>query len=110
MSDDMPCTLSRRRALWVIGSAPFFSSCARTAPIRVASKHFVESVIIAEAYAASLESASFVVQRKMFLGIAQELADGTNRPARYPLKDGHNARPRALFIRLREPEVHTGEG
>jgi osmoprotectant transport system substrate-binding protein len=77
MSDGMPCTLSRRRALWVIGSAPFFSSCARTAPIRVASKNFVESVIIAEAYAASLESASFVVQRKMFLGIAQELADGT---------------------------------
>lgn len=65
-------TLSRRRALALLGAAPVAASCAfdRSA-IRVGSKNFTESFVIAEIYAQSLEAAGMRVERLFNLGSTQ---------------------------------------
>jgi osmoprotectant transport system substrate-binding protein len=66
-------TLSRARALTWIASAPFFVACtgARAGTVRVGSKNFTESFIIAEIYAQALEGAGLPVERHFNLGSTQ---------------------------------------
>jgi osmoprotectant transport system substrate-binding protein len=64
--------VSRRRALTLVGATPFVARCAFDAStIRVGSKNFTESFVIAEIYAQALEAAGFRVQRLFNLGSTQ---------------------------------------
>jgi osmoprotectant transport system substrate-binding protein len=64
--------LSRGRALAVLGAAPFVSHCALDgSAVRVGSKNFTESFVIAEIYAQALERAGFRVERLFNLGSTQ---------------------------------------
>jgi osmoprotectant transport system substrate-binding protein len=65
--------MNRARALGLLSASVFLRGCAARA-IRVGSKNFAESVVVAEIYASALESASCKVERKMLLGDAQALA------------------------------------
>ncbi len=64
--------LSRRRALALVAVAPLAASCAfdRSA-VRVGSKNFTESFVIAEIYAQALEAAGLRVERLFNLGSTQ---------------------------------------
>ncbi len=64
--------LSRRRALALVAAAPLAARCGfdRSA-IRVGSKNFTESFVIAEIYAQSLEAAGIRVERLFNLGSTQ---------------------------------------
>jgi osmoprotectant transport system substrate-binding protein len=63
---------SRRRALGLIAATPLFAGCVfdRSA-IRVGSKNFTESFVIAEIYAQSLEGTGLHVRRLFNLGSTQ---------------------------------------
>ncbi|MGA8534606.1 MAG: glycine betaine ABC transporter substrate-binding protein [Candidatus Tumulicola sp.] len=65
-------TLSRARALALLACGPLAASCgARTGIVRVGSKNFTESFVIAEIYAQALERAGLRVQRRFNLGSTQ---------------------------------------
>ena len=65
-------TLTRARALAVLGAAPLLGRCALDrAQVRVGSKNFTESFLIAEIYAQALERAGLRVGRLFNLGSTQ---------------------------------------
>jgi osmoprotectant transport system substrate-binding protein len=64
-------TLSRARAIALLSSAPFVASCASHPAVRVGSKNFTESILIAEIYAQALEGAGYRVDRRLNLGSTQ---------------------------------------
>lgn len=62
-------TLSRARALALIGSTVALARCGAGGPrIRVGSKNFTESIVIAEIYSRALENAGLKVERRLNLG------------------------------------------
>ena len=64
--------LSRRRALGLFAAAPLIAGCAfDPSAIRVGSKNFTESFVIAEIYAQALEGAGMHVARLFNLGSTQ---------------------------------------
>jgi osmoprotectant transport system substrate-binding protein len=61
--------LSRARALALIGSTVALTKCGAGGPtIRVGSKNFTESIVIAEIYSRALERAGLNVERRLNLG------------------------------------------
>lgn len=68
--------LTRARVLSFLGSAVALLSCHRHSSVRVSSKNFAESIIVAEAYASVLETACLPVDRVMIGGDANALAQG----------------------------------
>jgi osmoprotectant transport system substrate-binding protein len=61
--------LNRARALALIGSTVALARCSAGGPrIRVGSKNFTESIVIAEIYARALERAGLKVERHLNLG------------------------------------------
>jgi osmoprotectant transport system substrate-binding protein len=63
---------TRRQALASLAAFPLLARCAGFNPsIRVGSKNFTESFIIAEVYAQTLEAAGFTVTRRFNLGSTQ---------------------------------------
>lgn len=65
-------TLTRRRALALVAATPWLARCAfDPTAIRVGSKNFTESFVIAEIYAQSLEAAGMRVERLFNLGSTQ---------------------------------------
>ncbi len=61
--------LRRTALLWTLVSAPLaLPAAADTAPVRIASKNFNESYILAEVIAQRLEADGFAVERKFGLG------------------------------------------
>ncbi len=60
--------VSRARAIALLGSAALLPQCAGGDVIRVGSKNFTESIIIAEIYAQALENAGMRVARRLNLG------------------------------------------
>jgi osmoprotectant transport system substrate-binding protein len=65
-------TISRARALALIGSVAVLPQCAaRSGAVRVGSKNFTESIVIAEIYAQALERAGIRVERRLNLGSTQ---------------------------------------
>jgi len=65
-------TLSRRRALAAIAATPLLTRCFfDSSRIRVGSKNFTESFVIAEIYAQALEAAGLEVDRLFNLGSTQ---------------------------------------
>jgi osmoprotectant transport system substrate-binding protein len=64
--------LTRKRSIAVLASLPLLARCAGlTSSIRVGSKNFTESFVIAEIYAQALEAAGFTVARRFNLGSTQ---------------------------------------
>lgn len=65
--------VSRARALALLSAAPFAAGCnlRRSGSVRIGSKNFTESFIIAEIYAQALESAGIHVERFFNLGSTQ---------------------------------------
>lgn len=64
--------MTRARALSLLGSAPLLVACGgRGNAVRVGSKNFTESFIIAEIYAQALEAAGLHVERRFNLGSTQ---------------------------------------
>lgn len=63
--------VDRRSALALIGGFALLPSCASGGSIKVGSKNFTESLVIAEIYAQALEAAGFRVTRHMNLGSTQ---------------------------------------
>ena len=63
--------LSRARALALLGSAAILPQCAGGGAIRVGSKNFTESFVIAEIYAQALERVGLRVVRRFNLGSTQ---------------------------------------
>jgi osmoprotectant transport system substrate-binding protein len=64
-------SLTRRRALTLLACAPLVSACGSHAGVRVGSKNFTESFVIAEIYAQALERAGLRVERRFNLGSTQ---------------------------------------
>ena len=65
-------TFTRARALALLGSVPFLARCGgASSAIRIGSKNFTESIVIAEVYAQALEAAGLTVQRRLNLGSTQ---------------------------------------
>jgi osmoprotectant transport system substrate-binding protein len=64
-------TLSRRAALGLLASAAAFASCGPRSNVRIGSKNFTESYVIAEIYAQALERAGLRVDRRFNLGATQ---------------------------------------
>jgi osmoprotectant transport system substrate-binding protein len=65
-------TIDRARAIALVAAAPLFASCGtRETAIRVGSKNFTESFVIAEIYAQALERAGLSVRRRLNLGSTQ---------------------------------------
>ena len=65
-------TLSSGRALAVLAAAPLLARCAfDPSAVRVGSKNFTESFVIAEIYAQALEAAGMHVERLFNLGSTQ---------------------------------------
>jgi osmoprotectant transport system substrate-binding protein len=62
---------TRRRALGALASFALLPACAPPDTIRVGSKNFTESILIAEIYALALEAAGMRVQRRLDLGSTQ---------------------------------------
>jgi osmoprotectant transport system substrate-binding protein len=61
--------LTRARALALLGSAAAFASCGSSGPrVRIGSKNFTESIVIAEIYARALENSGLKVERHLNLG------------------------------------------
>jgi osmoprotectant transport system substrate-binding protein len=68
----MSAPLPRRRALALLAATPLLARCAfDPSAIRVGSKNFTESFVIAEIYAQSLEAAGLHVERLFNLGSTQ---------------------------------------
>lgn len=63
--------LSRARAIALISSAAILPQCGSRGAIRVGSKNFTESIVVAEIYAQSLENAGLHVERRLNLGSTQ---------------------------------------
>ncbi|MBV8530020.1 MAG: hypothetical protein JO104_01780, partial [Candidatus Eremiobacteraeota bacterium] len=64
--------VTRRRALAVGAAAPLLAGCAfGGSRVRVGSKNFTESFIIAEIYAQALEAGGMRVERLFNLGSTQ---------------------------------------
>ncbi|HMF27627.1 MAG TPA: glycine betaine ABC transporter substrate-binding protein [Candidatus Cybelea sp.] len=64
--------ISRRRALALAATAPLLTRCVfNRSAVRVGSKNFTESFVIAEIYAQSLEAAGMPVERLFNLGSTQ---------------------------------------
>ena len=64
--------LSRARALALLGCAPLLPACgSRSGSVRIGSKNFTESFVIAEIYAQGLERAGLRVERRFNLGSTQ---------------------------------------
>ncbi len=64
--------MRRRHALALLGAAPLAAGCAfDPSALRVGSKNFTESFVIAEIYARALEAAGFRVTRLFNLGSTQ---------------------------------------
>jgi len=63
--------LTRAQAIALVAAAPLLARCGSTSAIRVGSKNFTESFIIAEIYAQALEGAGMQVQRRFNLGSTQ---------------------------------------
>jgi osmoprotectant transport system substrate-binding protein len=64
-------TVSRRDALGFLAGAVALSSCGTRSNVRVGSKNFTESYIIAEIYSQALERAGLTVDRRFNLGATQ---------------------------------------
>ena len=63
--------ITRARALAILGAAAMLPRCAGRFPIRIGSKNFTESIVIAEIYAQALEGAGLTIQRRFNLGSTQ---------------------------------------
>ena len=63
--------VTRKHALAALASVPLLTRCATLRSIRVGSKNFTESFVIAEIYAQTLEAAGFTVSRRFNLGSTQ---------------------------------------
>lgn len=63
--------LTRKRAIAALASLPLLARCAGSSSIRVGSKNFTESFVIAEIYAQALEAGGFRVARRFNLGSTQ---------------------------------------
>ncbi len=63
------CT--RRRALALLGSIAALPSCSVGKRVRIGSKNFTESIVIAEIYAQALERKGVAVERRLNLGSTQ---------------------------------------
>lgn len=63
--------LSRARALALFSSVLALPHCAARTSIRIGSKNFTESIVIAEIYAQALEGAGLTVERRLNLGSTQ---------------------------------------
>lgn len=63
--------LSRGRVLALLGAALAVPACGGRGAIRVGSKNFTESILIAEIYAQALERAGYRVVRRLNLGSTQ---------------------------------------
>ena len=64
--------MTRGRAIALVGSALAFARCSsRSNAVRVGSKNFTESLVIAEIYAQALERAGMQVERRFNLGSTQ---------------------------------------
>lgn len=64
--------ISRTRAIALLGATPLFAGCAFDgSAVRVGSKNFTESFVIAEIYAQALEGAGMRVERLFNLGSTQ---------------------------------------
>lgn len=63
--------VTRGRAILLAASALALPQCAARNSIRVGSKNFTESIVIAEIYAQALEAAHFSVERRFNLGSTQ---------------------------------------
>lgn len=61
-------TLSRRRAIALIGCTPLVAACGGATAVTVGSKNFTESFVIAEIYAQALEHGGLRVRRRFNLG------------------------------------------
>ncbi len=62
---------SRRRALALLASAAVLPQCSGRRRVRVGSKNFTESIVIAEIYAQALERHGVAVERRLNLGSTQ---------------------------------------
>jgi osmoprotectant transport system substrate-binding protein len=72
--------LTRARALALLAGAPLFAACgSRGGSVRVGSKNFTESLVIAEIYAQALEAAGLHVERRLNLGSTQILLAAMSR-------------------------------
>ena len=66
-------SVTRGRAIALLSAAAVLPRCSAPHAIRVGSKNFTESIIIAEIYAQALESAGLRVERRFNLGSTQIL-------------------------------------
>ena len=64
-------TVSRARALALVASVPLLAQCGTANAVRVGSKNFTESIVVAEIYARALEDAGMTVERRLDLGSTQ---------------------------------------
>lgn len=64
-------TLTRARALALLGGTLILPRCASSNALRVGSKDFVEDITIAQIYAGALQRAGFTVEKRMDLGSTQ---------------------------------------
>ncbi len=64
-------TVTRARAIALAAASIALPSCASPSRLRVGSKNFTESIVIAEIYAQALEAAGFHVERRFNLGSTQ---------------------------------------
>jgi len=62
---------TRANALAAIAALPLLAACGARGAIRVGSKNFTESIVIAEIYAQALERAGLRVDRRLNLGSTQ---------------------------------------
>lgn len=60
--------VDRARAIALLGSFALLPACSSRSGLRVGSKNFTESIVIAEIYAQTLERAGFTVERRFNLG------------------------------------------
>jgi osmoprotectant transport system substrate-binding protein len=63
--------VSRREALAYLAGAAALSACGTRKKVRVGSKNFTESFVIAEIYSQALERSGFLVDRRFNLGSTQ---------------------------------------
>jgi osmoprotectant transport system substrate-binding protein len=63
--------ITRGSVLAGLGALALLPACARTSSIRVGSKNFTESILIAEIYARALERGGIAVERRLDLGSTQ---------------------------------------
>ena len=63
--------IDRKRAIALLAGSLLAPSCATAQSIRVGSKNFTESIVVAELYAQTLEAAGYRVTRRLNLGSTQ---------------------------------------